>query len=207
MNEITDVKPQKAPGRFNIFVNGKFSFAVSDLALVKNKLKIGKQISDQETNSLKADDTFSRHYDNALKFLSFRPRSRKEVETRLKKKGVDTNESNLILEKLDGLKLLDDEEFSKWWITQRKTFRPKGWRIIKIELLQKGISREIIDSLAPEEKEDQEALRILEKKWSSWHRLDKTSRREKAARFLQSRGYDWEITKKAIDQLASGDIK
>lgn len=141
------------------------------------------------------------------KFLSLRPRSIYEIKNHLRKKGVGSKEIDNTISKLLKLRLVDDEDFASWWITQRKTFHPKSSRIIRLELLQKGISKDIIDRLTPDLDETTGASEVLRKKWPSLVKYDQKTRREKAIRYLSSRGYDWDTIKDAIDRAAKGDIK
>ena len=57
-----------------------------------------------------------------LKFLSFRPRSEKEVTDWFLRKEVGFKTQALIRRKLKKQKLLDDKEFSRWWLEQRILF-------------------------------------------------------------------------------------
>lgn len=141
------------------------------------------------------------------KFLSVRPRSVHEIVLHLGKKGIDETQIQEIIKKLEKLKLVNDLEFAQWWVSQRKTFRPRSLRLIKLELRQKGIAKEIIDSLTPLQDESQDATRLLAKKWPAWIKFGHQKAREKAVRYLSSRGYNWDIAKDAIDQVAALKVK
>lgn len=85
-----------------------------------------------------------RIFTKALKFISLRPRSEREIKNWLLRKKVEANISKFVLKKLKSLDLINDLEFAKWWIEQRITFSPRGKRLIKLELLRKGVKRELI---------------------------------------------------------------
>src|SRR3989344_6757140 len=97
---------------------------------------------------------FERYYNLSLRFLSYRPRSEKEIIDYLKKKSssVKTSEGQeklieSIIKKLKEYKFIDDVEFAKFWIEQRTKFKHKPIRVIEYELKQKGINKEIIDDV------------------------------------------------------------
>lgn len=145
-----------------------------------------------------------------LKYLSYRPRSEKEIHDYLKKKLVRfaaLNESviELIITRLKKQKFLDDLEFAKMWVRSRTQFKPKGIRLIKLELKQKGISPEIINSVLSDIfKENTElnlVLEILERKKKKYLGMDKQERFTKAGQMLARRGFDLDTIKHAIDQI------
>lgn len=122
--------------------------------------------------------------DSALKYLSYRPRSRKEIIDFLRRKTSVTDLINQTLEKLEKLKLINDAAFAKWLIESRSRSRPRGLRLIKQELRQKGINIDVkID-------ESGLAMKALEKK--------RSKSRDQAIRFLQFRGFSWDTIAKVI---------
>ena len=92
-------------------------------------------------------DDFGINLNRTLRFLSFRPRSEKEIADFLKKKQVDSHNAQKIIDKLKEHKFLNDEEFASWWMEQRTMIKPRAIRVIKMELKQKGISKEIIEKI------------------------------------------------------------
>ena len=97
-------------------------------------------------------DDFEKSYNRALRFLSFRPRSEKEIKDylKLKTKNLELKTQNeivnSIIKRLKEHKFLDDEEFARWWIEQRTKIKPRAWKVIQYELKQKGIEEETIQS-------------------------------------------------------------
>ncbi len=83
----------------------------------------------------------------ALRLLSYRPRSIREIKKRLTKTNADTNTINRVINNLIDQNLLNDQEFAQWWVDQRVKFRPRGNYALTQELAQKGLARDIIDSV------------------------------------------------------------
>src|SRR3989344_7045971 len=81
--------------------------------------------------------------DSALKILSLRPHSKQEVIKFLRKKTKDDTLINQIIEKLEKAKLINDEEFGRWLVESRSRSRPRGVRLLKQELKQKGIDTDV----------------------------------------------------------------
>lgn len=152
-------------------------------------------------------DDFEKFYKAAIRFLSFRPRSEKELGDYLKKKKCDDLIAKRIIESLKRDKFLNDEEFVRWWVEQRTILKPKAWRVIKYELKQKGITDEIIDSAIsndqlPMTNDKEAAMKLAEKKMPRYLRIeDKRKVYEKLSRFLASKGFDYDTIKEVIDQV------
>jgi regulatory protein len=151
-------------------------------------------------------DDFEKFYKAAIRFLSFRPRSEKELSDYLLKKKCSDLSSKRILQSLKRDKFLNDEEFAKWWVEQRTILKPKAWRVIAYELKQKGISKELIESIRQAQDSSKmdgaTALKLAQKKLRTIHdRSDKFRVKEKLGRYLASKGFDWDIVKDAIDNV------
>jgi regulatory protein len=150
-------------------------------------------------------ENFEKLLNKTYKFLSFRPRSIKEVEDYLKKKKTTDVDLKRVIEKLKSQKFLNDEEFARWWIESRTKARPRSSRLITLELKQKGIEKELIDSIFENSKEIasdfEKAYALALKRAPKLKNLERQKAYEKLARFLASRGFNWDTIKEVIDQV------
>ncbi|MBI1919250.1 RecX family transcriptional regulator [Candidatus Microgenomates bacterium] len=148
-------------------------------------------------------DLFQKFYDRALRFLSYRPRSEKEIADFLAKKKVTPVVVAKILKKLKEQNLVNDREFTKWWVEQRTKFRPRGLRVIKMELKQKGIKPELIEKIISNDQfliSNKEAVKkLIIKKITNYKGLPKRELYHKLSQFLLRRGFDWDTVKNAVD--------
>ncbi len=159
-------------------------------------------------------DEFEKFYNKALKFLSYRPRSIDEVRKNLlnsrgrfgsTKNNTAPEIADKIIEKLKEYKFLDDKEFVKWWIEQRTNYKPRSLRLIKIELGQKGIDKELIEEVVEhlENKVDdlQSARNLIERRRSKYKGLPRDEKFQKVARFLSSKGFNYDIIKEVFKEI------
>lgn len=216
MSSISDMQPQKKnPKRVNIFIDGEFAFGISRESKIINKLKIQDSLSDIRIQNLIFNDQVERLLGKAIKFLSYRPRSEKEIRDNLLQKlkltdKAEEEKKNFeksieeVIKKIKKIGQIDDREFAKWWVDQRTRFKKMSPRIIKSELWKKGIDKELIDEILTESNIDQYslALEAAKKKLSSYKSLDKVEFKTKMSRFLASRGFSWEGIKKVVDTLS-----
>ncbi|MBI4078966.1 MAG: RecX family transcriptional regulator [Candidatus Levybacteria bacterium] len=156
-------------------------------------------------------------YNKALRFLSFRPRSEKEVRDNLlksrksiKKVEIDQKVIDQVITKLKEQHFVNDEEFTKWWIEQRTKFRPKGKRLIQIELKQKGIAQETIERIVESselkvENELERAKVLVQKKLRKYKNLPRFEQYQKLGAMLGRFGFDYDIIKQSIDEVLRGE--
>jgi regulatory protein len=81
----------------------------------------------------------------AARFLGTRPRTRWEMERRLRRSGAEEATVIATLDRLTELGYLDDAAFARWWGEQRDRHRPRGHRLLEAELRQHGVPREVIE--------------------------------------------------------------
>lgn len=159
-------------------------------------------------------------FNQALRFLTFRSRSEKEIRDYLRKKisameKEDTEEGGLLKElieevinKLKGLKFIDDETFTKNYVENSLKIRPRSLNFIKRELKMKGLEEGLLNqvfsnfSFADEERL---AFEAVQKKLRIWEKLPREAKRKKMVSFLARRGFNWEIVRKIVDTLALKD--
>jgi len=123
-------------------------------------------------------------------------------ETEMSSINLSANIIDIVLDRLKNLGYIDDEKFAKWWVDQRQTHSPRGARLIRSELYQKGIAQEIIDKILSddEEGEVERALKTAKKKLRSYDLKSRESR-QKMGQYLARRGFDWEVIKETLTRL------
>lgn len=218
MPQVTDIKPQKKAGRYNVYLDGQFALGLDELTLVQKGVHLGQEIDKAELARLKGEGEQGKLYDKVLRFLAVRPRSEKEIRDYLRKKFSIfnfkfSNEEKTIEEFLERLRasgLVDDEKFARWWVEQRQGGRkPKGQRIIGMELRQKGVAREIIETVLPrmaEAAEQELAEKAAAKKMRLYRRYPPPAFRQKMAQYLLRQGFTWPVVKEVLQKRLSNDF-
>lgn len=141
--------------------------------------------------------------------------SREESEALIEFKGQDSNQSysqgqisdleeqiKKVLTRLKELKYLDDTRFTTDYIDSQTACRPRGAYRLKRELQNKGIHPELAERLVLLAHIDEEeiAFTVLQKKLKSIERFPRQKQKEKAMRFLASRGFKLDAIYKAINR-------
>jgi regulatory protein len=129
----------------------------------------------------------------AFRLLTIRARSEKELRTKLKEDGYDESVVGDVTARLRELRYLDDESFARGWARNLAVNRLWGNIRIEASLRDKGISRELIERVIREVREElseQKALRALIKKKekSLTMKMDDSGKR-RLARSLMGKGF------------------
>jgi regulatory protein len=161
--KITNIIQQvKLKGRYSVFVDGHYSFSLSESGLLESKLVRGQVLSIAEVADWKRRSAEDKVSGNALRYAAMRLRSVWEVENYLKRKQVSPALSKTILNKLINIQLLDDAAFARSWIASRRLLRPTSKRKLQQELRAKHLSDEVIQqAMSDDQGSEIEILRQL----------------------------------------------
>lgn len=190
---------QRRKDRVNVFLDGEYAFSLQ--SIVAAPLRLGQYLTEAEIAQLQRQDAAERAYESALRLLSFRPRSTLEIQQYLKKKNVDDETAQGVIERLARVGLLDDNEFARQWVENRETSRPKGVWGLRAELRQKGIPDKIIRSAVEDVDEEASALQAAERRAARLAGLDKQTFHQRLLSFLQRRGFGYDIARRVTNRL------
>lgn len=153
-------------------------------------------------NSDLEEKALTRARNTAYRFLTYRPRSRAELEAKLRERGFEEAVLEIVLADLMRLGYVNDRQFANQWTLSRTRLRGFGRRRIEQELKNKGIDRELIREVFAEvfvdETELETAKLIAEKKINAMARFDRETRRRRLAGFLERKGFSFEIIRAVL---------
>lgn len=201
--KITSIEKQKKKGRYNLFLEGDFAFGIYEDTLVKFALRKNDELSEEKINEIRDYDEYNYGKKVAYDFLYYRQRSEKELKTKLKQKNISQGNSDKVIEFFISHKFLNDEEFARSFVANELLKKPSGKRMIYRKLLQKGITKAVIEQvIASSYPDESESAEILIKKYSSKLK-DKPLivQRQKAYNYLVSRGFDFDTAKETVNKV------
>lgn len=199
--KITELKAQQRnPNRISVFLDGEFAFGLS--RTVAAWLQVGQVISPDKIASLQVEETREAAFQQALRLLSYRPRSEAEIRKKLNDKGYDAQVSEFIIQRLIEKGYLGDQTFAQTWVENRSTFRPRGRRLLKYELHQKGVAEEHIESALSSVKDEPDlayqagiryAARLADLEWETF--------RKRLGAYLGRRGFSYGTIAPVVSQI------
>ncbi len=197
---ITDLRALKS-GHVVVYLDGRRAFRLT--AMEAARLRLGQVLTDEEIRQLLERDLLEQAHEIALRFLSYRPRSEREVVDHLRRKGFDAETVEAELERLRRVGLVDDRAFARFWVENRTAFRPRSRRALQTELRRKGIPPAIIQEVLREASPDERALalRLARKRARQLQGLDPLTFRRRLAGYLIRRGFDGELVMEVLQAL------
>src|SRR3989338_4359223 len=197
--KITAIKQQvKNPGRYSVFVDEKYSFSLSELALVNSELKLNQELSKDELAKLKEESDLDKAYNRVLNLLARRARSEWEIRDYLKRKKYEKDTIDKLLNKLSDRRLVNDLAFAQAWVENRRLLKNMSKRKLKLELKAKRVSDEIIDEvMGMDETDELEVLKeLVAKKRQQTRYKDDT----KLTQYLIRQGYNYADIKAVLSE-------
>ncbi|MBQ1564233.1 RecX family transcriptional regulator [Candidatus Saccharibacteria bacterium] len=221
---VTDIKEAvRDRDRLNVYIDRKFFCSLALSQVVDLKLKIGKQLNDEDLKSLRRASEFGKLYQRALEYALLRPHSQKEMRDYLKKKtlnkavrvknqktgeyqtkqkeGFDASLVEPVLARLVERGYVDDERFAKLWIENRSTRKGISQKKLRLELQSKGISQDIIDTCLSEGARDErkELKKVIAKK------AKKYPDEQKLIQYLLRQGFNYSDVLEALSTVSSSE--
>lgn len=216
--KITKLFLRKKLGGFDVYIDNKIAFTLSDEDVIKEKVKVGRVLTELEFAHLKQKAEFFVWYNKLLYFLTFRPRSEFEIKRKLSEisfkakdfdAGLKKELSEQVLTKLRAKNLIGDLEFAKWFASERIRSRAKsGVNKIRSDLLVKGVPSNIVTQVLLELKSDpsSDTSNLLEQaakpKLKMYLKEPKQIFRRKLATYLLRRGFEASEVFAFVDTLA-----
>jgi regulatory protein len=195
---LIDLKYCEEKGKYAVEIDGVFSFYISPETSFKNNLHEYSEIDIEKLKEIKRSESLKSAKNEALKYLSYKKRTMKEVENKLENLGYTREIIEEAILKLQELDYIDDMDYSISYIKQSQKLNPVSSERIKYNLKSKGIPNRIIESALSEIDIDEygDAKKLLSKKYKDIENMKDLKIKRKAIRFLKYRGYSDEIIKK-----------
>jgi len=199
-HKITALAAQKRnPQRVNVYLDGEFAFGLS--RIVAAWLQVGQVISDDKIELLKADDEREVAHQQAVRYLSYRPRAEAEVRQHLESQDLSPEAIQDAVKRLQRNGLLDDSRFANTWVENRSEFRPRSRRALAYELRRMGVSPQIIEDSLESIDESELAYQAGLKQVRKYQRLEWQDFRQKMIAFLARRGFNYEVSNPVAARL------
>jgi len=147
-NEIVSILPQKKnKSRYTItFKSGKI-IGLSETNLISHKISVGQKISSNLLLKIDNDERLQSIKFKAINYISYRPRSKKEVNMSLLKKGFHQNDIDKVLEELETKGYLDDESFAKTYAKYLIKIKRLGRIAVKNRFFVHNINQEVLSPI------------------------------------------------------------
>ena len=186
---ITNIKKSKK-GNILVYADNNYLTSISLEVFVKSKIKIGDYIDEEILSKINSESNNYKAKEKALRLLSFRAHSKKELENKIKHY-TDQQSAEQVAKKMEDIGLVNDLEFSKTYAREFSSRKYYSKNRIIYELSQKGVEKSIIlEALSDIYIDEDENIKnfINHKRYGN---LKDEKVRRRAVSALQRLGYNW----------------
>lgn len=203
---ITKIEPQKKRrGRRNLYADGQFVLGLSDETLLRAGLRTGDELSPERLASLRRMEERQYAKRTALRYLSTRPRTERELRDRLREAECSDEDIVALLEELRRAGLVNDAAFARAYVRDAIARRPAGRLLLRQKMLLLGLEKSLVEEVLGEtlnpagqqESALASARTYLAKKPAPKNREQRQKLRSHVAAHLARRGFSWD----AIDPV------
>ena len=204
--KVTKIEIQKKrKNRCNIYLDEEFAFGLDQDILLKFDLYKGRELSDTDIENILDAEEKKNAKDRAIKFLSHRDRSEREIVDKLKQIGFNREVIEWTLSELKRMKFIDDKKFAVSFANTKMISKPVGEFLLRRELASKGIDEENIEQAVEKayNEKDQEtiAFELAQSRMKRYRNLEAAKAKKRISDFLLRRGFNWDITSSVIERL------
>lgn len=203
MKKITDIKEQlKNKKRVSVYLDGEFYCGLDLITALKYRLKVGEFIDESRLVKIQFEAELQACFDRALNFISASVKTQKQIQDKLKKLGYLDEIIEKVIEKLKSYGYVCDSDYAKRFTNTYKS--TKGKRLIKLELMKKGVKDIDAQTALNEIESQQDACNAIADKYLKNKEKDKKNIL-KCYKYLLSKGFDYDEAKQAVDRYEIED--
>lgn len=178
--------------KYRLYLDNGEVIDTYDEIILKNDLLLKKELDSSLYQTILTESKTQEYYNACIKYIGIRIRSTKEIIDYLKRKNVEDEDIDYIVDKLTKEKFLDDSHFCECFIKDKLRFTTMGEYKIIYELKKHNISPQIIEKnkyLINNDILTEKIDKIITKQLNSNKKLDKSKLRNKLYNHLLNAGY------------------
>lgn len=203
---ITKIEVQKKDkSRCSVFINEEFAFGMSLDSVITYDIQKGNQYTEEEYQELLRKLQYEQAKAAALRYIDYSPRTIQQTRDKLHTLEYEEGVIEQTLEFLLSYGFLNDADYAKQFIRSRITSKKHGRHKISHDLMTRGISKDISwPILEGYQEEEYEGALYLYKRRTKGRELTDYKDKAKVIRYLQSRGYPYEMIRDVMQEATEG---
>jgi regulatory protein len=207
---VTSLVAQKRNNaRCSVFINGEFAFGCTIDIAERFGLRKGAELTSALIKQMQTSDDMIRLKQSAYNYVSYKPRTMRQVRDAMLKKGFTADEAQFAIDFLMEFDLLDDKKYAQMYIADTMKRKAVGLDKLRTELRKRGVAEYDIQDVVAEsfsyEELDQQtthnALQAAQKKLRLLSRKEPAQRKPALTAYLQRQGFSWEIIKRTLAEV------
>jgi regulatory protein len=140
--------------KVRIYIDGEYAFTLYQKDIGRYRLEEGKELPDDVYHTILEETLLHRAKEKAMALLKLSDRTESELHSRLITAGFPEQIIDLAVSYVCSYGYINDERYAASYVNLKMGGKSKA--LIRMELLRKGIKKEIIDKVLFEEYENKE---------------------------------------------------
>lgn len=201
-------RDRKEKKRYQIFPEPELEseeplLTVHEDIMIRFRLIKGQWLTEAQVIEIRNEDERYKAYTLAIAYLGAKPRTRKSIAQYLGRKELQEESIEYALNRLESEQLVDDEQYARQFATSRLRSGLKGRLMIRQELQQRGVPKQVAAEALAELDRDSElnAAKTLAEKKSRTIKGDMRQRKTKLMAFLLRRGFPGDVVREAMRDI------
>ena len=199
---IQDLKPSnRVEGRWLVVLEDGSILRVGESEVVEFALYAGKELTDEETESMLSSVRRSGWKEKALNLLSRKPQSRRELERKLGEWGAPEEEISSLCDRMEELGYLNDADYALR-VVRHYCAKGFGEKKLRDELYRRGVPRDLWDAALDQAEDSADAIEAFVAKKLAGKTPDRKEL-QKVSAALARRGYGWSEIRDALNRYGT----
>jgi regulatory protein len=194
------VQNKRFKNYYDIYIDEEYQFFVTYTELKFLKLQENNNITKESLELIYREYVYKRARNRAFRLLQRKDMTRKEMISKLKISRYNEFIIDSVINFLEEYRYINDREYAIKYISYNKT--RKSIIQISIELVRKGIDKEVIKELLEDTEicEEDIAYNLLKKKYRNIDSIDNKIKNRMLG-YIMRKGYSYNIASKTINRL------
>jgi regulatory protein len=183
---------KKKDGMYSLLLEDNDTVLVHEDLILKHGLLLNKELDDALRDTIEKENLNYTAKTVALKYITIRFRSEKELREYLKKKLVDNNNIDVVISDLKREGYINDESYAQMYINDRINLSMDGPDKVRRALTEAGIKESIINDKMEaytKEIEIERINKIIDKQIKINHNKSNYMLKNKIINYLSNNGY------------------
>lgn len=189
---VVDVRPASHRQHVVVLSDGRELLLHEDALAMAGPIHEGDSMDNERLAELERANWRVVAHEAALRLLAHRARSERELRRRLELRGIPPEVVAAEVERLRDTGLLDDEKFAAAWVEERKRTSPRSRRMLRFELLGRGIDPEAAERATRDLDDLPTAVELARQRARSVAAEKEEEFIAAVGAVLKRRGFDWE---------------
>lgn len=197
---ITSVeRHKKNKDKLSVYIDNQYAFSILEEDYIRLGFYEKQEIAQDEIDHIKTDINYRSAKSMAVKFLVMKLRSERDVREKLDNEGYDDEVISNVIEELKSMGYINDRMYAQKYVYDRSKLKPQSKKLLKYDLINRGIPEEITDEVLTDWEIDETAVAesLIRRKFGKYDFND-LKVQKKIYSFLQHRGFSFQQIDEAL---------